>query len=122
MFLHVFNFINCAACIQVTNFAVFLKGVGGIRWDEPVDVRGLHLDHVIKLSKGCVEVYLDEEEKPELGEGLNKPATVHSKPGSFVLHHGCNSRTVEDVHASLICRHGCVAGADHAGEGFQARP
>ena len=55
---------------------MFRKGVGGIRWDEPVDVRGLQLDCVVRLSKGCIEVYLDDDEKPDVGEGLNKPATV----------------------------------------------
>ena len=90
--------------------------MGGIRWDEPVDVRGLHLDHVIRLKKGCVEVYLDEDEKPELGEGLNKPATVLSKSGNFVLQH--IRRTFGDVYATWGSRHGCVLGADYAGKGF----
>ena len=41
-----------------------------------MDVRGLQLDRVVRLSKGCIEVYLDDDEKPDIGEGLNKPATV----------------------------------------------
>jgi len=95
--------------------------VGGIRWDEPVDVRGLHLDHVIRLKKGCVEVYLDEDEKPELGEGLNKPATVLSKPGSFVLQH--SSRLFADVGTPFWVADMVVwLCAGYAGKGFQARP
>ena len=77
--------MSCATCargiiaIQVANFAVSRKGVGGIRWDEPVDVRGLQLDSLVRLSKGCIEVYLDDDQKPSEGEGLNKPATVPMK-------------------------------------------
>ena len=64
------------ALMQVCNFAVIRRGVGRVQWEEPVDVRGLDIASVVRLSKGSVEVYLDGAEKPEVGEGLNKPATV----------------------------------------------
>lgn len=47
-----------------------------MQWEEPVDVRCLNLESVVRLSKGSVEVYLDDAVKPEIGDGLNKPATV----------------------------------------------
>jgi nuclear pore complex protein Nup98-Nup96 len=61
---------------EVANFTVGRRGVGAIRWLDPVDVRGLDLDTIVNLSRGSVEVYLDEEAKPEVGQGLNRPAEV----------------------------------------------
>ena len=68
--------------MQVTNFAVIRQGIGRIQWNEPVDVRGLNLGAVVRLSKGSVEVYLDDADKPDIGDGLNKPATVCCKSGA----------------------------------------
>ncbi|PSC76893.1 nuclear pore complex NUP98A isoform B [Micractinium conductrix] len=65
------------ACLaEVANFVVGRRGVGSVRWLEPTDVRGLDLDASVQLSKGSIEVYLDESQKPEVGRGLNKPAEV----------------------------------------------
>ncbi|KAL4425557.1 hypothetical protein ABPG75_009573 [Micractinium tetrahymenae] len=65
------------ACLgEVANFCVGRRGVGSVRWLEPVDVRGLDLDATVQLSKGSIEVYLDEANKPEVGHGLNRPAEV----------------------------------------------
>ncbi|KAL4426686.1 hypothetical protein ABPG77_004742 [Micractinium sp. CCAP 211/92] len=65
------------ACLgEVSNFCVGRRSVGSVRWLEPVDVRGLDLDATVQLSKGSIEVYLDEANKPEVGHGLNKPAEV----------------------------------------------
>lgn len=62
--------------MQVSNFAVIRQGVGRVQWNVPVDVRGLNVGAVVRLNKGSVEVYLDDADKPDIGEGLNKPATV----------------------------------------------
>ena len=43
---------------SVANFVVGLKGVGQIRWLQPVDLRGLDLDEIVHLSQGTVEVGL----------------------------------------------------------------
>ena len=47
-----------------------------MQWDDAVDVRGLYLDSIVRLNKGSVEVYLSDADKPAVGDGLNKPATV----------------------------------------------
>lgn len=61
---------------DVANFTVGKRGVGSVRWLDPVDVQGLDLDSIVNLSRGAVEVYLDDENKPEVGDGLNRPAEV----------------------------------------------
>lgn len=61
---------------EVANFTVGRRGVGAVRWLEPVDVRGLDLDALVDLARGSVEVYLEGGAKPDVGEGLNRPAEV----------------------------------------------
>jgi nuclear pore complex protein Nup98-Nup96 len=87
----------------VANFAVFRRGFGGIRWDEPVDVRGLQLDRVVRLSKGCIEVYLDDDEKPDVGEGLNKPATVRTMSSTDTSSAGQSS--MAECVRQICCSH-----------------
>ena len=41
---------------KVSNFVVFRRDVGRIRWLQPVDVRGLDLDAIVRLDTGIVEV------------------------------------------------------------------
>ncbi|PRW58789.1 nuclear pore complex NUP98A isoform X1 isoform B [Chlorella sorokiniana] len=65
-----------ASLASVANFVVGRRGVGSVRWLEPTDVRGLDLDGTVQMSKGSIEVYLDDSTKPEVGHGLNKPAEV----------------------------------------------
>ena len=61
---------------DVANFTVGRRGVGSVRWLDPVDVQSVDLDSIVNLSRGSVEVYLDDEIKPEVGDGLNRPAEV----------------------------------------------
>ncbi|CAM9539431.1 unnamed protein product [Scytosiphon promiscuus] len=63
----------------VSGFVVSRPGFGSIAWKEPVDLRGVDIGKVVAIEHKSVSVYddLDEgEEKPALGEGLNKPTTV----------------------------------------------
>lgn len=64
------------ALARVENFTVGRRGVGTVRWLAPVDVRGLDLDALVKFQPREIRVYLDEEDKPPVGEGLNQPAEV----------------------------------------------
>lgn len=44
------------ACLcEVSNFCVGRRGVGSVRWLEPVDVRELDLDATVQLNKGSIE-------------------------------------------------------------------
>ncbi|KAK9845938.1 hypothetical protein WJX81_006497 [Elliptochloris bilobata] len=65
-----------ASLAAVANFAVGARDMGRVRWLEPVDVRALNLDAVVRMGKGSVEVYLKEEDRPPVGEGLNRAAEV----------------------------------------------
>ena len=40
----------------VSNFVVALDDVGQVRWLQPVDLRGLDLDAIVKMGTGVVEV------------------------------------------------------------------
>lgn len=71
---------------EVHDFVVGRVGYGEICWLEPVDLTGLPslrelLDHVVIIKDKEVMVYPDEydDEKPEVGQGLNVPAVISLK-------------------------------------------
>lgn len=65
-----------ASLQRVSSFVVGRDGIGSVKWLDPVDVRGIDLDSIIELSRGSIEVYLDDNEKPDVGFGLNRPAEI----------------------------------------------
>lgn len=71
---------------EVHDFVVGRVGYGEICWLEPVDLTGLAslrelLDRVVVIKDKEVMVYPDEydDEKPEVGQGLNVPAVISLK-------------------------------------------
>lgn len=71
---------------EVHDFVVGRVGYGEICWLEPVDLTGLPslrelLDKVVIINDKEVMVYPDEydDEKPEVGQGLNIPAVISLK-------------------------------------------
>ena len=65
---------------HVRNFAVYRPNIGKIEWEGDTDLRRLDLDLIVNIEKRGVEVYDSEEAaliKPEVGQGLNKPAMVY---------------------------------------------
>lgn len=63
---------------RVRNFAVGRTGVGRVAFDGDTDVRGLNLDELVHFNAAPreIEVYPEGTAKPDVGRGLNKPATV----------------------------------------------
>ena len=59
------------------NFVVTRKNFGCVKWLEPVDVRKLEIDRVVRLSEGglCLPRKLWHSSPPS-GEGLKKRAEV----------------------------------------------
>uniref|UniRef100_A0A7S3XQH8 Peptidase S59 domain-containing protein n=1 Tax=Heterosigma akashiwo TaxID=2829 RepID=A0A7S3XQH8_HETAK len=70
--------MGAAALAALPAFAVARRGVGAVRWEGGVDVRGLDLDALVAIEDRAVAVYegVAEEEKPPRGRGLNRPALV----------------------------------------------
>ena len=67
----------------VSNFTIRNPEFGMVVWDDTVDVRRLDIDKIVSITYRDVTVYPNIREKHELGQGLNKPATVtlyHLKP------------------------------------------
>ncbi|KAF7142774.1 hypothetical protein RHSIM_Rhsim05G0125200 [Rhododendron simsii] len=58
------------------NFVVGRHGYGSIKFLGETDVRHLDLDSHVKFNNREVMVYMDEKDKPPVGEGLNKAAEV----------------------------------------------
>lgn len=67
------------SCV-VSDFSVYREGYGCIAWPGQTDVAGIDLDSIVFIRRKEVIVYPDDEDKPPVGEGLNKIAeiTLHS--------------------------------------------
>lgn len=63
-------------CSRVPGFTVGRFGYGYVRYLQKTDVRGLNLDEIVKFHKHEIIVYNDENDKPAVGQGLNKAAEV----------------------------------------------
>ena len=66
---------------RVPNFQIYNQHVA-VRFEAPVDLRSANLDNSVILIKKSVDIYPDMwfknsgVKKPEVGSGLNQPATV----------------------------------------------
>ncbi|XP_072991843.1 nuclear pore complex protein NUP96 [Typha latifolia] len=63
-------------CSRVPDFVVGRVGYGKIIFYGKTDVRWMKLDEIVKFNRHSVTVYENEDEKPPLGDGLNKAAEV----------------------------------------------
>ncbi|CAN8062817.1 unnamed protein product [Agarophyton chilense] len=61
---------------HVEGFAIYRENVGDVRWETPVDIRGLNLDEIVSIEPGTVTIYPSNDAVPQPGEELNKPAIV----------------------------------------------
>jgi nuclear pore complex protein Nup98-Nup96 len=62
-------------CI-VPNFTVGRRGYGNVYFDEEIDVAGLNLDEICHFRNKEIILYQDDDNKPPVGEGLNRRAQV----------------------------------------------
>lgn len=62
-------------CI-VPNFTIGRKGYGNVYFGEPLDVAGLNFDELVHFRHKEVIIYPDDENKPPVGEGLNRKAQI----------------------------------------------
>lgn len=61
---------------EIREFTVTRPGTGSITFHGVTDCRELDFEKIIKLEVGEVLVYPEGGTKPQVGVGLNKPATV----------------------------------------------
>lgn len=62
-------------CI-VPDFTIGRKGYGNVFFNGPIDVAGLNLDELVHFRHKEVIIYPDDENKPPVGEGLNRKAQI----------------------------------------------
>ncbi|XP_077558826.1 nuclear pore complex protein Nup98-96 isoform X1 [Haemaphysalis longicornis] len=60
----------------VENFAVVRDNYGSVFFPGLVDVTGLNLDEIVHFRRMEITVYPEDDDKPPLGEGLNREAQV----------------------------------------------
>ncbi|XP_055550074.1 nuclear pore complex protein Nup98-Nup96 [Wyeomyia smithii] len=60
----------------VPNFTIGRRGYGNVYFNEPIDVANLNLDEIVHFRHKEVIIYPDDENKPLVGEGLNRKAQI----------------------------------------------
>lgn len=60
----------------VDGFTVAREGYGNVFFPGLVDVTGLNLDDIVHFHRKEVTIYPDDDDKPPVGEGLNRKAQV----------------------------------------------
>ncbi|XP_077519119.1 nuclear pore complex protein Nup98-96 isoform X3 [Amblyomma americanum] len=61
---------------NVENFAVAREGYGNVYFPGHMDVAGLNLDEIVHFRRMEITVYPDDDNKPPVGQGLNRKAQV----------------------------------------------
>jgi len=61
---------------SVADFEIEHVQYGQIKWDNPVDLRGVNLDEIICFSQSAFELYPNMDPKPEFGTGFMTPCMV----------------------------------------------
>jgi len=62
--------------MTVDNFTVLKEDVGKVTFLGQTDVRGLDIDRIISFKDREIIVYPNDQDKPAIGEGLNKQAEI----------------------------------------------
>lgn len=67
-----------AELARVQDFRVGRAGVGHVTFHGETDCRGLLplLHEIVVVAKGEVVIYPEQASKPEVGQGLNRPASI----------------------------------------------
>lgn len=60
----------------VPSFTIGRRGYGNVYFDEEIDVSGLNLDDICHFRNKEITLYQDDDNKPPVGEGLNRKAQV----------------------------------------------
>lgn len=64
-----------AKLCYIDNLEIGRYGYGSVKFPGLTDVRRLDLDEIVAFERDCLTLYPDQE-KPRVGEGLNKEAVV----------------------------------------------
>lgn len=70
------DFMDTDGHCFVPNFTIGRRGYGNVYFDEEMDVSGLNLDEICHFRNKEIILYQDDDNKPPVGEGLNRRAQV----------------------------------------------
>lgn len=65
-----------AELAEVKNFVVGRRGYGRVKFVGATDVRGVRINDIFVFRHRALLVYPDDEKKPPVGKGFNRPAIV----------------------------------------------
>lgn len=72
----IIEYMNEDGQCVVPNFTIGRRGYGNVFFDEEIDVAGLNLDEICHFRNKEIILYQDDDNKPPVGEGLNRKAQV----------------------------------------------
>lgn len=70
------EFMDSEGRCFVPTFTIGRRGYGNVYFDEEIDVSGLNLDEICHFRNKEIILYHDDDNKPPIGEGLNRRAQV----------------------------------------------
>lgn len=70
------EFMDTEGRCVIPNFTIGRRGYGNVFFDEEMDVSGLNLDEICHFRNKEIILYQDDDNKPPIGEGLNRKAQV----------------------------------------------
>lgn len=70
------NYISEDGTCVVQGFTIGRIGYGNVRFTEAFDISNLNIDELVFFRDKEINIYPNESEKPDLGEGLNRKAQV----------------------------------------------
>lgn len=97
---------------QVSNFEIRHR-YATISFLGKTDLRGVNIDEAIKIQHRVVEIYPDDVQKPQKGQGLNKPATITLKQFGLKQKNN-NDKYISTLKAKLAEMNSILIGADFA--------
>lgn len=72
----IIQFMDTEGRCVIPNFTIGRRGYGNVFFDEEMDVSGLNLDEICHFRNKEIILYQDDDNKPPIGEGLNRKAQV----------------------------------------------
>ncbi|KAM0881104.1 hypothetical protein ACQ4PT_033170 [Festuca glaucescens] len=64
------------SCSHVKDFTVSRHGYGSVKFDGETDVRMLDITSIVEFKDREINAYMDESNRPPVGQELNKPAEI----------------------------------------------
>lgn len=106
------QFKNSDGTCLIEGFTIGRHGYGNVHFPDVIDVANLNIDQLVHFRHKQICIYLDDNTKPPVGEGLNRPAQVtldrvfpSKDPGES---EDAQNRAMAEIEFEEVLRRACV--------------